>query len=35
MFQEHISPHQFRISTLGGYVAILFGIQSLVDLHPN
>jgi hypothetical protein len=32
-FQEHLSPHQFKVLTPGGYVAILFGIQALLDLH--
>ncbi len=34
-FQEHLSPHQFGVSTLGGYEAIHFGIQTFIDLQPN
>jgi hypothetical protein len=26
LFQECLSPHQFGVSTFGGYEAILFGI---------
>jgi len=33
LFQKHLSPHQFRILTPRGYVAILFNIQALLDLH--
>jgi hypothetical protein len=32
---KHLSPHQFRISTLGGYDAIPFGIRTFFDLHLN
>jgi hypothetical protein len=32
-FQEHISPHQFGVSTLGGYETIIFGIKTLLKLH--
>jgi len=32
-FQEHMSHHQFGISTFGGYEAILFGIQAFLNLH--
>jgi hypothetical protein len=32
-FQEHLSPHQFGVSTLGGCEAIPFGIQTLINLH--
>jgi len=35
LFQEHLSPHQFGVSTLGGYEAIPFNIQTLLDLHLN
>jgi hypothetical protein len=34
-FQEHLSFHQFGILTLRGCEAILFGIQALLDLHPD
>jgi len=34
-FQEHLSPHQFGVSTFGNYEAIPFDIQTLLDLHPN
>ncbi len=26
LFQEHLSPHQFGVLTLGGYETIFFGI---------
>jgi hypothetical protein len=32
-FQEHLSPYQFGISTLGGCEAIPFNVQALFDLH--
>jgi hypothetical protein len=32
-FQEHLSPHQFRVSTLGGCEAIPFGIRTFLNLH--
>jgi len=32
-FQKHLSPHQFRILTLGGYETILFGIRTFFNLH--
>jgi len=32
-FQEHLSPHQFKVSTPRGYETILFGIRTLLDLH--
>jgi hypothetical protein len=35
LFQEHLSPHQFGISTLGGCETISFRIQALLNLHPN
>ncbi len=35
LFQKRISPHQFGVLTLGGYEAILFGIWTLFELHPN
>ncbi len=34
-FKEHLSPHQFGISTLRDYEDILFGVQALFDLHLN
>jgi hypothetical protein len=34
-FQEHLSPHQFGVSTPKGCETILFGIKTLLDLHPN
>jgi hypothetical protein len=33
VFQEHLYPHQFGASTLEGYEAIHFGIQTFLDLH--
>jgi hypothetical protein len=35
LLQEHLSPHQFKISTLGGFEAILFNIKAFFNLHPN
>jgi hypothetical protein len=32
-FQEHLSPHQFGILTVGSYKAILFAIQTLLNIH--
>ncbi len=32
-FQEHLSPHQFKVSTPRGYVAIPFGIQAFLKLY--
>jgi len=32
-FQKHLSPHQFKILTLGGYETILFGIRTFFNLH--
>jgi len=32
-FQEHISPHQFRVLTPRGYEAIPFNVHALFDLH--
>ncbi len=34
-FQEHVSPHQFGVSSLGGYEVIPFGIRTLLDLNPD
>jgi hypothetical protein len=34
-FQEHLSPHWFRVSTLGSCETILFGIITLFNLHPH
>ncbi len=34
LFQEHLSPHQFGVLTLGSYEAIHFDIRTLFDLHP-
>ncbi len=28
-------PHQFGVSTLGGYETIPFGIRTALNLHPN
>jgi hypothetical protein len=33
LFQKHLGPHQFGISTLGGCEAIHFFIPTLIDLH--
>jgi hypothetical protein len=33
LFQKHLSPHQFGISTLGACETILFGIRALFNLH--
>jgi hypothetical protein len=32
-FQEHLSPHQFGVLTLGCYETILFGNRTFFDLH--
>jgi hypothetical protein len=32
-FQKHLSPHQFKILTLGGYETIIFGIKTFFNLH--
>jgi hypothetical protein len=34
-FHEHLSPHQFGVSTPGGCEAILFSIWAILDLHPD
>jgi hypothetical protein len=34
-FQEHLSSHQFGISTPRGYEAIPFGIRTFLNLHPD
>jgi len=33
LFKEHLSPHQFGISTFKGCETIPFGIKILLDLH--
>jgi hypothetical protein len=33
--QEHLSPHQFGVSTHGGCEINFFGIKTLFNLHPN
>jgi flagellar biosynthesis protein FlhB len=35
LFQKHVSPHQFRISTLKGCKTIFFGIKTFFNLHLN
>jgi hypothetical protein len=32
---KSLISHQFEVSTFGGYEAILFNIQALLNLHPN
>jgi hypothetical protein len=34
-FQEHLSPHQFEVSTPRGCETITFNIKAFFDLHPN
>jgi len=32
-FATHFSPHQFRVTTKGGYEAIIHNIRCTLDLH--
>jgi hypothetical protein len=33
LFQEHLSPHEFEVSTPRDYETIIFNIKALLDLH--
>jgi hypothetical protein len=34
-FFFHLSSHQFNMAVKGGCEAMVHGIQSILDVHPN
>ncbi len=35
IFVEHLNPYQFDIMTYGGCEMVVYGVQTMLNLHPN